>query len=234
MMLSMLLPRWSTSARPANGAVAGTPCPPDPSWPNGSPRPCERAAGKSRRRPRNRPTPSSSSDSLPPGLRPGRPGPLRRRGPGRELAAHQLSAHADAGTARRRAVAPALPRSRGRGPVRMGRRCRRRAGDGHGQWTRRPARGLPGAGLRPGLCRRVAQRHPPVLLDGLPEPGQGRRSSGSARRRPRARTTTLSTARRVRAGLSPSRGSPSRVAAPKDRVSHCLVQGAIGNTIRTG
>ena len=38
----------------------------------------------------------------------------------------------------------------------------------------RPPWRLPGAGLRPGLRRRVQERHAPVLLDRVPEPGQGR------------------------------------------------------------
>ena len=87
------------------------------------------------------------------------------------------------GPARRRAVAPALPRSRGLAGHRLGRRVRHRAGRGARQRPARPARGLHRAAVRPGLRRHLAQRDPPLLLDLLPEPGQDRGVPPQAGRR---------------------------------------------------
>ena len=82
-------------------------------------------------------------------------------------------------------VARALPRLRRLARHRLGSRLRDRARSRDRQRPGRPARRLRGRAVRPGLRRHLAQRDPAVLLDGVPEPHQGRRVPRPAMRRRR-------------------------------------------------
>ena len=98
-----------------------------------------------------------------------------RRAPGQRHAGGHRRAPGP-GTARRRALAHPLPLRRrdvaGQG---LGGRLRHRAGHRPRRRAVRPARRVHRAALRPGLRGHLTQRQQAVLLDRLPEQGQGSR-----------------------------------------------------------